>query len=58
MGLDADVRSIVAIPMNEIAINFPAVMDNGQVKMFKGYRVQHSNVLGPFKGGLPVTIPW
>jgi glutamate dehydrogenase (NAD(P)+) len=52
MDLDADVRRILVKPMNEIAINFPAVMDNGQVKIFKGYRVQHSNVLGPFKGGL------
>ena len=52
MGLDPDVRIILAEPMSEIGVNFPAVMDDGQVKMFRGYRVQHNNVLGPFKGGL------
>lgn len=52
MGLDPDVRIILAEPMSEIGVNFPALMDDGQVKMFRGYRVQHNNVLGPFKGGL------
>lgn len=52
MNLDPDVRIILAEPMNEIGVNFPALMDDGQVKMFRGYRVQHNNVLGPFKGGL------
>jgi hypothetical protein len=27
-------------------------MDDGSIKMFKGYRVQHNNVLGPYKGGM------
>ena len=27
-------------------------MDNGEIKLFKSYRVQHNNILGPFKGGL------
>tara|TARA_B100000674_G_scaffold492586_1_gene512900 strand:+ start:56 stop:1309 length:1254 start_codon:yes stop_codon:yes gene_type:complete len=39
-------------PMNEIIVNFPVRLDNGEIKIFKGYRVQHNNVLGPFKGGL------
>jgi glutamate dehydrogenase (NAD(P)+) len=52
MKLDADVRKILAMPMNEVTVNFPAVMDDGRVEMFTAYRVQHSNVLGPFKGGL------
>jgi glutamate dehydrogenase (NAD(P)+) len=52
MGLDGDVRKILARPMNEITVNFPVVMDRGHVEMFTGYRVQHNNVLGPFKGGL------
>ncbi len=33
-------------------MNFPVVMDSGCVQMFIGYRVQHNNVLGPYKGGL------
>jgi glutamate dehydrogenase (NAD(P)+) len=52
MELNQDVRRIVAKPMNEISINFPVIMDDGQVEMFTGYRVQHNNVRGPFKGGL------
>ena len=52
MGLDPDVRKILARPANEISVSFPVKMDNGHIEVFTGYRVQHSNVLGPFKGGL------
>ena len=38
-------------PMNKIQINFP-VKINDNVEVFSGYRVQHNNFLGPFKGGL------
>src|SRR3954471_17006572 len=46
------VRTILSQPKNEIIVNFPVRMDNGEVRLFKGYRIQHSNLLGPFKGGL------
>lgn len=52
MNLDPDVRSILQKPMNEITVNFPAIMQDGRVEMFTAYRVQHNNVLGPFKGGM------
>ncbi|MFH1452790.1 MAG: Glu/Leu/Phe/Val dehydrogenase [Armatimonadota bacterium] len=52
MGLDPDIRKILSKPMNEIMVNFPVRLDDGSVEMFSGYRVQHNNVLGPFKGGL------
>ena len=52
MGLDPDIRKILAKTENEITVNFPVRMDDGRVEMFTGYRVQHNNVLGPFKGGL------
>ncbi len=52
MNLDRDVRQILSKPMNEIMVNFPVRMDDGRVEMFSGYRVQHNNALGPFKGGL------
>ena len=52
MGLDEGVRKILSSPQNEIIINFPAKMDDGRIEIFKGYRVQHNNVLGPYKGGL------
>jgi glutamate dehydrogenase (NAD(P)+) len=51
-GLSSAVRDILSQPKNELIINFPVRMDNGEYKMFKGYRVQHSNILGPYKGGI------
>jgi glutamate dehydrogenase (NAD(P)+) len=50
--LRPSVRNILAQPKNELIINFPVRMDDGEWKMFKGYRVQHNNLLGPFKGGM------
>jgi glutamate dehydrogenase (NAD(P)+) len=50
--LPEHVRAILAQPKNEIIVNFPVKMDNGEFKVFKGYRIQHNNVLGPYKGGM------
>jgi glutamate dehydrogenase (NAD(P)+) len=52
MKLDPEIRKILCQPMNEVVVNFPVVMDDGHLRVFTGYRVQHNNVLGPFKGGL------
>jgi glutamate dehydrogenase (NAD(P)+) len=52
MKLDPEIRKILSKTTNEIVVNFPVKMDNGHVEMFVGYRVQHNNVLGPYKGGL------
>ena len=52
MNLDPDVRRILGATKNEIVVNFPVKMANGHVEMFTGYRVQHNDALGPFKGGL------
>ncbi len=52
VNLDSNIRTILSKTTNEITVNFPVKMDNGQVKVFKGYRIQHNNVLGPYKGGL------
>ena len=51
-GTPPAVREILSQPKNEIIVNFPVRMDSGEYKMFKGYRVQHSNILGPYKGGM------
>ena len=51
-GISPAVRDILSQPKNELIVNFPVRMDNGEYKMFKGYRVQHSNILGPYKGGI------
>ena len=50
--IDPDVRKILRETMNEITVNFPVKMDDVRIEMFTGYRVQHNNALGPFKGGL------
>jgi glutamate dehydrogenase (NAD(P)+) len=51
-GVPQAVRDILSQPKNEIIINFPVRMDTGELRMFKGYRVQHNNILGPYKGGI------
>ena len=43
---------ILAQPKNELMVHFPVAMDDGSYRLFKGYRVQHNNVLGPYKGGI------
>jgi len=52
MGLDPSIRKILSHTMNEVLIHFPVKMDDGRIEIFTGYRVQHNDVLGPFKGGL------
>jgi glutamate dehydrogenase (NAD(P)+) len=46
------VSALLSQPKNEIIVNFPVLMDDGSHRVFKGYRIQHNNVLGPYKGGL------
>jgi glutamate dehydrogenase (NAD(P)+) len=52
IGLRDEYREILSQPKNEIIVNFPVQLDNGQTKVFTGYRIQHNNILGPYKGGL------
>jgi glutamate dehydrogenase (NAD(P)+) len=52
MNLRQDVYTILSQPKNELIVNFPVRMDDGRLSLFKGYRVQHNNILGPYKGGI------
>jgi len=52
INIDADVAEILAQPKNELIVNFPVRMESGKFQVFKGYRVQHNNILGPYKGGM------
>jgi glutamate dehydrogenase (NAD(P)+) len=52
MKLDPSIRRILGTTMNEVVVHFPVKMDDGRIDVFTGYRVQHNNALGPFKGGL------
>ena len=50
--LRPSIRAILSEPKNEIIVNFPVRMDSGETMMAKGYRIQHNNILGCYKGGL------
>ncbi|MEH6679082.1 MAG: Glu/Leu/Phe/Val dehydrogenase [Sediminicola sp.] len=52
ISLNSNIRKILSITNNELVVHFPVKMDNGEVEIFTGYRVQHNNALGPYKGGL------
>jgi len=52
INIDPDIAQILGQPKNELIVNFPVRRDNGHYEMFKGYRVQHNNILGPYKGGM------
>jgi glutamate dehydrogenase (NAD(P)+) len=51
-GLRPHHRAMLGQPKSEIMVHFPVLMDDGRHRIYKGYRVQHNNALGPFKGGL------
>jgi len=52
LGLEPNVIAILRACEREITISIPVVMDDGSVKVFEGYRVQHSTSRGPAKGGI------
>ena len=52
LQLEPGLRRVLAAPERALAVNIPVVMDDGQIEVFAGYRVQHSSARGPFKGGI------
>jgi glutamate dehydrogenase (NAD(P)+) len=52
IDLEPWITTILSQPKNELMIHFPVKMDDGEYRLFKGYRVQHNNILGPYKGGM------
>lgn len=50
--IDKTMFEIIKNPQRETKVYLPLEMDDGTVKVFEGYRVQHSNIRGPFKGGI------
>lgn len=52
MNLEPGVRKILSKTNSEIVVHFPVRLDSGKIEVFTGYRVQHNNALGPYKGGL------
>ena len=52
LGADPAVYEILKNPMRVLEVSFPVKMDDGTTRSFTGYRSQHNNACGPFKGGL------
>src|SRR5205823_13239600 len=52
LGLDAGTRSVLRNPKRQLIVSVPVKMDDGSIRVFQGYRVQHSIARGPSKGGI------
>lgn len=52
MGLDEEVKRVLSSPQRIIEMNLPVRMDDGNLKIFSAFRVQHNNYRGPYKGGI------
>jgi glutamate dehydrogenase (NAD(P)+) len=52
LGLDAGIWKILTHPKRQITVSCPVQMDNGEIEVFTGYRVQYNITLGPAKGGI------
>ena len=46
LGLDDDIYNVLKAPARQVIVSLPISMDNGDIKVFQGYRVIHSNILG------------
>ncbi len=52
IGLDNETYEVLKSPVKQVIVSLPVTMDNGKKRVFTGYRVIHSNILGPAKGGI------
>ncbi len=52
LGLHPDVVELLSRPYRELHVEIPVHMDHGRLRVFSGYRVQHSGARGPYKGGV------
>ncbi|HET9263977.1 MAG TPA: Glu/Leu/Phe/Val dehydrogenase [Vicinamibacterales bacterium] len=52
LGLDPGIWKILTHPKRQITVSCPVQMDNGEIEVFTGYRVQYNITLGPAKGGV------
>jgi glutamate dehydrogenase/leucine dehydrogenase len=52
LGISDEMYNILKIPARQVIVGLPITMDNGKIEVFEGYRVIHSTILGPGKGGV------
>jgi glutamate dehydrogenase/leucine dehydrogenase len=56
LGLNQQTYNVLKSPAKQVIVTLPITMDNGQIEVFEGYRVIHSNILGPSKGGIRMDM--
>ena len=56
LGLNQQTYNVLKSPVKQVIVTLPITMDNGQIEVFEGYRVIHSNILGPSKGGIRMDM--
>jgi glutamate dehydrogenase/leucine dehydrogenase len=52
LGISDEMYHILKIPRKQVIVGLPVTMDSGEIRTFEGYRVVHSTILGPSKGGI------
>jgi glutamate dehydrogenase len=52
LGYEDEVYELLKEPMRMLTVRIPVRMDNGEIKVFTGYRAQHNDAVGPTKGGI------
>ena len=52
LGLEDGMRQVLRTPKRQLTVSVPTLMDDGSVRVFEGYRVQHNIARGPAKGGI------
>jgi len=52
LKLDPNVNAILRVPMRELHVSLPVRMDDGTIRVFRGFRVQYNDAKGPTKGGI------
>jgi len=52
LGLEDEVYNVLKSPAKQVIVSLPITMDDGNIRVFEGYRVIHSTILGPSKGGI------
>ncbi len=52
IDLEPNIREVLRKPRRILSVNFPVRMDDGKIISFQGFRCQHNNALGPYKGGV------
>lgn len=56
LGLEEEIYNVLKNPARQVIVSLPVTMDNGAIRVFEGYRVIHSTILGPSKGGIRFDV--